>query len=144
VDDFTDPTTDEIVDLADADAVIESLARIDAVAAELRHSRDVLVRALCVLSGGAAGKTVRVEGRKRVAKLTFHGEGWNQADLKAVWDNFPAYRDRFLRLDKVAVNLTEFKKAVKTSGPPEFTECVNRLLGAARPSSRPPTVTIER
>ncbi len=70
LDELIDPTTGEVLDLDDADALIDSYKRIDQHYRELADFRGQLAFALADLAETDDEKpTVRVRGQRRTAKI---------------------------------------------------------------------------
>lgn len=139
---IVDPTTGELVDLADADQLIDCLERIERRDSILYSAKLRVRMAIAALSEGDA-KTRRVRGRRRRAKLEMPEANWNQGKLKEAYHSFPQFRDEFLSIASLRVKLREFKKAENESGPPDFSMFRDMVAGAEVPSTAPPRVTIE-
>lgn len=139
---IVDPTTGELVALDDADALIEAFERIAARDRQLYAAKVRVMNALARLCPGDE-RTQYVRGRRRKCKVTLPSSGWSQPKLKEAWNSYPRHRDGLLRIASLAVNLREFKKAVKTAGTPDWEQFRDMVSGAELPPSGNPRIEPE-
>ena len=107
------------------------------VDAELRGIKD----ALCSLCKGEA-VTQHVRGERRKCRVIKPKRCWDQRILRAAWDEFPAERDKLLRIRALSVQLRPLGVAMRTSGPSPWTAFRNAVVDAEVPSDRSPSVKI--
>lgn len=137
-----DPTTGEVVDLDNADELIDCLERVEKHDQRIYACKQQIRLSLGRLAEGET-KTRRVRGKRRRAKLEFPGNRWNQSILKEAWNSYPGLRDQALRIGTVDVRAREFAKMRNESGPADFEQFKGMILSAEQPGTSPPTVTIE-
>jgi len=136
------PITGEVINLADVDAMIDCLERVQERDRELYNAKLQLRQALAVLAIGHA-KTRRVRGQRRRCKVEMPDDHYNQTKLREAYHAFPAIRDEFLRISELSVRLREWKKALAESGPPEFETFKKMVLAANEGPQGLPRVTID-
>ena len=141
--DLIDPTTGEVVDPTDPDALVDAFERIEKRCRVFNEARRRMASALADLTEGDK-KTRRVRGQSRVAKVTMPDDYWNQAILKEAWHAYPALRDEVLSIDRIRVKKREWKKAEGTSGPKDFETFKGMVAQANAGPSGAPRVSIER
>ena len=130
------------VGVASQDELIDCLERVNKHDSRIYACKQHIRMALAKLAEGEA-KTRRVRGKRRRAKLEFPGSSWNQSILKEAWNSYPSLRDQALRIGTVDVRAREFAKIRNESGPADFEQFKGMILSAEKPSTAPPTVTIE-
>lgn len=139
-----DPTTGELVELHDVDQLIDCLERVEAHDRLIYSIKSQVKQAIAALADRKDdAKTVRVRGHRRRAKIEFPGTTWDNSKLKEAWHSYPNLRDQALRIEKIAPMLREVNKMRGESGPPDFEQFKRMILGAEKPSTANPTVTIE-
>lgn len=141
--DLVDPTTGEVIDRGDADSLIDAFERIKAADAELYAAKTEVVRALAALTTGEA-KTRRVAGQRRLVALEFPSPEFTNSILKEAWHAFPKFAPIYLRIGTVEPVAKEVKKLRETSGPSDLEMFKKLVLGAERPSTRNPSIKIEK
>lgn len=134
-----DPITGEIVALDDADALCESLARIQAESGRLRVAEVAIRHALGALVV-AETRTAKIIGRRYEARIERPGSSWDNATLRRLWDEYPTAR-QYMRIERIAPAMREIALLRNSNGPgvDPFKE---QLLGAEKPSSAPPSIRI--
>lgn len=137
------PLDGRLIDKADPDAIIDAYEEAKQALDSLYQYQRELRAAAAELVKDGDGKTRRIKGRKRLAKLTMPTESWNQSILKEVWNSYPDKREELLRISTLAVNKRNFKKAVTTIGPDDYNNFVKMVQSAEVPPSGLPTITIE-
>lgn len=144
-----DPVTGEIVvaEELSADELIELYSK-------LRHLNEEISTSLWQLrqeagrrtKDQAKGKTTRLAGRSRQAKVTFPSHGWNDSILREAWHSFPDLRDNFLKIKSVSVIAKEFAKlesmAIEDNKPLETFRSM--LVAAVTSPTTPPSITVEK
>jgi hypothetical protein len=140
---LVDPTTGEILDLADADTLISSFERVSIQANVFWEAKRKIAHAIAKLTEGEA-KTRRVRGKERGAKVEMPDDAWVQSILKEVWNAYPKLRDDYLRIESVGVKLREWKKLKETSGEPDLEQLKKMLAQANMGPTGTPRVTVEK
>lgn len=144
---FVDPTTSEIVDLDDADEMIDAFERIKAKLAELNDARVILVNAMAekARTGVVAttSRTLRLSGKRRMVKIELPPDGFNQSKLKEAYYAYPQFRDRCLSIATLSLKKVEYSKLQRESGTPDFNVFRNMLASACSGPAGNPTVTVE-
>lgn len=138
-----DPLTGELIELT-ANSLIDAFERLDRHAKHVNAGLYEIRRELLKLAQGDA-KTRRLrhaDGRTLV--LTMPAESFDQAQLKSCWNAYPNLRDELLRVERLAVNLVNWKKAAATTGDPAWMNCVKMIESARRPATAPPSVRLEQ
>jgi len=141
--DVIDPTTGEVVDPTDPDALVDAYDRIDKRCKVFNEARRRIAAAIAELTEGPK-KTRRVRGQRRVAKVAMPDDYWNQSILKEAWHAYPDLRDEFLAIERIRVKKREWKKAEGTSGPKDFETFKGMVAQANVGPSGAPRVSIER
>lgn len=136
------PTTGEVVDLSDADELIDCLERITKLDQTIYVAKQRVKMAIADLCTGEQ-KTRYVRGKRRRAKVESPSDSWDQPRLKEAWNSYPQHRETALKIATIGVKLVEFKKMEKESGPADFEQFRNMIAGAKKPSGAVPTITIE-
>lgn len=142
-----DPITGEILDPADAtyiDDLIDSYERISALDSKLYAAKCAIRQALADRTEGDA-KTRRVAGKRRLVKLEFPGDKFEQSILKEAWQSYPQFRDEYLRIAEIAPKLREVKKLENLSGDESLCCFRDIVLSANKGNGGAlPTVKIEK
>lgn len=135
----------EIVELTDADAVIDAYDAIDKLDAQVYATKTRLKQALAEMTEGTA-KTRRVAGKRRVAVVTMPDKSWDNGKLKEAYNSFPAIRDQYLRIDRVAVKAVEFNKTrnMAVVDNPPLETFLSMVASAENPPSGNPSVKVEK
>lgn len=136
------PITRKAVPVDDADALIELVDAVNEKLRELYDARDRAALALAEKAEGT-GKTRYVRGYKRVCKVEMPATSWDNARLKEAWYAYPALADEYLRVERIAPRLREVEKLRNTSGPPDFEQFKQMVLGAEREPTAPPRIKVE-
>lgn len=141
-----DPITGELVDVNDADSLIDAYQRLDAHDKEVYAAKRAIKLAIAALTTGEA-KTRRVRGESgRNAVVTMPDDSWDQSKLKEAWNSYPKFRDEFLAISELRVQMREFKKTLNTSSSDEAFSQFQKMLIAANKGPSPgatPSVKIE-
>ncbi len=135
-----DPMNGEILPLTTNDQLVNTLDRLNQLAAMVAEARKYVQIAIVDRAHGAS----RLEGDTRCARLTKQPRKWNQSRLKDLWHRFPELRERFLRIATLAPNLNEVKKLENTSCDGDLSRFRMLLAVSEEEQTLPPTVTIER
>lgn len=138
-----DPSTGEIISLADVDAMIDAYERIKQINDQAYACQVQLRNALAALTEGDT-KTRRVRGKRRAAKIEMPGDSYDQKALKHIWESFPQLRDECLKIDTIGIKSREYKKIVGTTGEGEFNDFRDLLTKANRGPTGTASVTIEQ
>lgn len=141
-----DPTTGELVNNQDVDALIDAYERIDKHDKEVYAAKRAIKLALAALTTGDA-KTRRVRGESgRHAVVSMPDDSWDQSKLKEAWNSYPKYREEFLAIAELRVKMREFKKTLSTASDDEAFLQFRRMLFAANKGPSPgatPAIKIE-
>ncbi len=143
----TDPVTGELVDLEDADSLIESLERVKEQIAKLSDYRRYVEDEL-VSRTPDQDRTERVVGMRRTVRVERPAPDYEPASLKRLWekhhDDNPREVEELLRVSAVAVNRSPLKKLLKADIQNPISKYLVQAISAAeRPAGRA-KVTIER
>lgn len=141
--DLIDPTTCEVIAATDPDALIDALERIRGRKSELAAAERSIIEAIYTQVSNLDGKTRRLRGARRRCKITLPDASWDQPALKFIWEQYPQYRGELLRVERVGVNIREYRKALNEVGRPDFQECVRAIVNAERQPTGLPSVAIE-
>lgn len=133
----------ECISIADPDQLIDAYERINNFDQRCAMAKQQIRQALGNLTEGDA-KTRRVQGKRRKAKVEFPGLNFDQSKLKEAWNSYPQLRDQCLKIEKIGVKITEYKKLANTAGAPEVETFRNMVTSASSESDLPPTVKIEQ
>lgn len=137
-----DPITGEVIDPTNADHLIDAMARLDRHIALLRVWKARFEDAIAAMAAHK-DRTERVAGEKRVAKVEWPGTEFDPKMTKHLWDTYPQFRDKFLRLESVGVQRREYDKLTRTNGTEEFEMFKKALMVCERQSQRRPAIKIE-
>lgn len=138
-----DPGRKVYVDTTDVDGLIGLYERADAQYKKALDVRRQCAHALEVLTEGDA-RTRRVRGETREAQVVQPDDYWDQSMLFEAWNSYPKFRDEMLKIATLRVRLRIFKKAVNTSGPPDFEQFRNMVAAANKGPSGTPRIVIEK
>lgn len=131
-----------LVDVSNVDELATAYEEIRAAEQALRTRKLLVVEALARHATGTA-RTERVRGQVRRVKIEQPRASWDAGALKRVWERFSTYRDRYLKIEKIGVQMREIKKLRHEAGPPEFEEFRRLVLEAERGPTGQPRITIE-
>lgn len=137
-----DPITGEVIDPNNTDQIIDSLERIKLRAKLLSASREQL-ESLLAMRSRCDAKTERVAGERRTVKIEWPGKSFDPTGLKSLWHTAPRFRDTYLRITGVGVNLVEYNKLLRTSGPEELESFKSSLILCEKDGLGKPTIIIE-
>ena len=140
---LTDPFTTELIDTDNAAHLIDALERVKVRQESLAAWRLVIEEAIARKARHEA-KTERVCGQRRQVVVEFPGVDFDQATLKRLWTSRPDVAPQVLRIERVGVQLREYDKLHRMSGPAAFEEFRRELIAAERPSNRKPSIRIEK
>lgn len=141
---LTNPLTGEIVDETSIDDLIACYEYIDAKDKAIYAVKQRIKSLLLARSEGEAA-TRRVAGKTRIVKLEMPSESFEQSTLKALWESHPALAEQYLRIEKLAVQMKEFKKLRGTaSDQPDVVAFRDALTAASRGRAGLPSITVER
>jgi hypothetical protein len=117
-----DPTTGVVVDVSNQDDLIDALENIEVELKKfhaLKRRVSIALTDLTTLSG-VETKTRHVAGDRREVEITMPDDYYDQSKLREVWNSYPDMSRQYLRIEKLAVQRRNFKKAMATSGTPAF------------------------
>lgn len=142
-----DPVTGEIIAAEElsADELILLYARLKQLHDEIETTIWQLRQEAGRRTKDQKKKTTRLVGTEKQAKVVFPSDGWDNSVLLEAWHAFPVIRDNFLKIKTVSVVAREFKKleSATIEGNKPLEMFVSMLRSAVRPSTAPPTITIE-
>lgn len=143
------PVTGLVVDTSDLGAVLAHIAELDGVAKQ--HNDHLMqVRSIRAQLAGVVveatkrpekGSTARLVAAGRVAKVEFPPPSFDQTTLKALLARQAPGVDRYLRVERVAVNMVAWRQAQNTTFDDAEGETVAAINAAAEATT--PRVTIE-
>jgi hypothetical protein len=138
--------TGESVDTDNVDEMVVAWARADAVYKKCESARLVLATALGKLTPDTESRTRRCEGTVHRAILEMPKEGYDTKTLIHLWLTTPiGIRDRVLRIERVGIQLREFKKLEASKCPPELELLVTKIQAAATgPAGNPRIKSLEK
>lgn len=136
------PIRGEVIDPANADALIDAYEFVKAKEADLYTAKRMIVAALDKLATSEAN-TKRVQGERRRVKIEAPKIGWDNSKLKAAYEAFPGLRDQALRISQIEVDKRKYDMLKRTSGPPEFEAFKARIAEACKGPTGNPTITVE-
>lgn len=140
-----DPSTGEVIDLSDVDAMAAAFERCKRIADQHYAARNMLGNALAALADGGDTKTKtrRVRGQRYRVKVEMPDDGWDQSMLREAWHSYPQHRESCLKIGTINVGLREWKKLTAESGPPDFELFRDMVRRANRGPSGNPRITVE-
>lgn len=133
-----DLITGELIDNKSRDDLIEAWERLAGKFDELYDYRRELIASLNQFVEPKGKRTQYVRGKTRKMKVTLPDRKFDQSQLKEAFNSYPKYRDEMLRIDRLAVKLTEFKKAIKTSGEKDWSMFRDMVKEAEQPPTANP------
>lgn len=141
---LTNPVSGEIVDPESIDDLISCYEQIDRFDKAIYAVKQRIKSLLLAKTEGDA-VTRRVQGEKRIAKLELPAESFDQTTLKQLWEQHPELAEQYLRIERLAVNMKDFKKLRGTSSDrPELVAFRDALTAASKGRTGSPTVTVEK
>lgn len=130
------------VDPDDIDGLIDAYEESKAVADQW-YAFNRRIRELIGKHAEGEGKTLRVRGHERRAKLTLPDDGWDQSILKEAFNAYPQFRDEVLSIASLRVKAREWKKIKNETGPADFETFRSMIENANKGPQGLPTITIE-
>jgi len=132
------PLSGELLDTKNVDGLIDAWEDLQAEEQRLRAARMAIALRLAEQAPREGDShTTRLRGNRRKVRIEYPADSWDQSVLKEAWHAYPAFRDEYLRISEVSVNLREYSKALRENGPEPF-GCFKRMLQSA---NRGPTGT---
>ena len=139
-----DPLTGEIIDTDSIDQMLDRFEALDEFNRKLYGTLLALRRAIAAKTEGD-GVTRRVAGRLRRAKVIMPDESFDQTRLKALWNEYPALAQEYLKIDTVGVRKREYAKLVGTaSDQDDFCAFRDAMKAANCGRTGTPRIEIER
>lgn len=140
---FICPLSGEIVDDRDTDQLIDTYERLDRFNKTLYGVMLHVRQSLADKTVGTA-KTRRVKGERREAEVKMPDDKWDGTSLRKIWDEFPEFRDGYLRISGIAPQAREVAKLPSTNGTERFNEFRDRILRANEGPTGTATIKIEK
>lgn len=142
------PTAEQLFEnTIEADVSIDDLATmwrdLDAEYRQVREMRARLASAIQDRTIGQDGKTRRLRGDKYRIKVVLPGTSWDQATMKALWNDQYLLATKYLRIERLAPQKVEVNKLQNESGGPGFMQFRAALLSAETESTANPYITLE-
>ena len=138
-----DPTTGEVFDLNDSDDLISTYERVDKKYQILKVFRQDLAHAMANKTEGDTA-TRYLRGILRRAKITMPPDLWEQSILKEAWNAYPKHSAEFLRIERIAVKLREWKKLKATTAAKDLESFKGMISRAERPATGTPQIKVEK
>lgn len=109
-----DPITGELIDPENVDQMID---RLEAIQLKSSLYYAVTMRLRRAIAAKTEGDTVtrRIAGANRKAKIIMPDESFEQSILKELWNSHPILAAEYLKIERLAVKLREYKKLLTTS-----------------------------
>ena len=130
----------------DTDSLIrchDDLLTTEHAMAAFRHeiARQLAARAATTIADpDGKSRTFYLRGEKLRCRIEVPGDSWNQAILKEAYIQYPKYREKFLRIATLAINIREYKKS--ETGPADFVAFKSLLSTANRGPMGTPRITM--
>lgn len=137
-----DPTTGELIDVGDIDALADSLNRLNAEKREIENAQQAIRSAIGALAL-EGGKTRRVQGNRSTVRVEIPDTVFTQGVLKEVWNAYPDHAREFLRIERLAVNRREYAKLKGTTAVEPYATIRKMLVSAEKESTAPPWCVVE-
>lgn len=140
---ITCPLSGARVSADDIDGLADLFLQLDSINKQIYGALSNIRRALADQTEGTA-KTRRLRSKRYRLKIEMPSDSWDSGALRRAWDSFPQYRDEFLRIEKVGVQLRQFKKIVnEVSSEEDFNQFRDAITGANNGPTGTPRVTVE-
>lgn len=139
---IVDPLTGRRVSTDDVDGLIDLLERLVQMDRAVYAAKSGICRTLAGKTNGD-GRVRRLQGRRRAVRVELPPDAWDSSVLRALWNDYPVLRSKYLRIDAIGVQLREFRQLLNISGVREVEAFRERLLAARREPTACPRVTIE-
>lgn len=139
---IADPTTGELISITDVDELASALNRINRIVASMSAAQMEIRAAIAFLAQGE-GQTLRVRGAKHRCRVELPDDHLEQSVLRSAWDKYPGIADQVLKVERIGLKKTEWKKWQNERGPLEFEQCKAEIKSAISPSMSIPKVTVE-
>lgn len=141
----------ELISRSDVDALEAGLRWIDRARAPHKQALKMLdiaesqIREAVRDLAKGKNKTQRIVGQNgSTLKVTLPNDGWDQAKLRAIWDEETEWRGRCLKVNEIGVVDKEWQKLKGVSDAPEgLRKFITRMLGAVVKAIQLPKVVIE-
>lgn len=138
------PVGGEILDVSNIDKLIAAYEELCRTSSLVYAGQTLIRAAIAELASEGEGKTRHVAGKERRASVEMPSDNWDNATLKNCWKEYPQFRDEFLRIEKVAPNLTAIKKLASTAGDEDLMAFKRLVFGARTESTALPKVTVTK
>ena len=132
----------------DVDQLARMIEGLNDSIASMREAKAQAVRALVELTeaAGDTRQTRHLAGASAEVKLTMpKAVEYDSGVLRDIYKRTPeVWRDRLLRVERVALNAREWKKwKDAATSDPVLAEAQRAIISAERPSARQPTVSVK-
>lgn len=139
------PMTGELIDTNDIDALIGAAVEVKSLLTELGFFGNTLRKKALTLAEGEK-KTRRLRGKTKEAKLENCGSVYPVGSiLKEAWTSYPQFRNQYMRIDGIALKLTEFNKLAGMTTDDKSFQSFKDMLERAVSTGSPvtPSITLE-
>ncbi len=133
--------TGQVLDDQDVDVLLDHWEFLRARKAEIELTLAAITAAVASRAQGH-GKTLRVRGERRRVKVELPGDHFNQGKLKGIYESF-LWAKEYLRIDRLAVNLVEYKKLLNETGNGPFMRFREELVSANEGPKGSPRLVLE-
>ena len=140
--DVIDPTTGEIIDLENVDAMAAAYERIAALSRQLWGAKAAIAKALGDLTEGET-KTRRLRGERCRVRVEMPKDSYDSGMLKEALNAYPEHGKLYLRIARVEPIAKEVKKLANETGPADFMQFKTMVLGANQGPTGTPRITVE-
>lgn len=138
--------TGESVDPGDVDSLLSIYQQCKRMAGLCAGSKQMIAKLLGDRTPDSDSLTRRSEGTKFRAVIQMPSQGYDQPQLKRLWDTTePKVRERVLRIETIGIQKREFKKLEKSDVPAPLKLLMNQIIAAGTGSAGNPTIkSVER
>ena len=139
-----DPSSGEIIDLRDVDAMAAAMVRITDVKMALDAAFQAMRTAIASMAPvDGKGRTRRVYGHRYVAVVALQDDKWDQEILREAYDKYTSIAKEVVRVEERALRKREWDKWERANGTPEFEAVKAAIVSAKQAPTALPTVKIE-
>ena len=134
--------TGQVIDAGDVDALASHWKFLKDRKAEIDHTLAEIALALQALCSGGA-RTRRLRGAGCRVRVEAPPDYFDQSALREIVARYTSWAHEYLRVDRWAVKLVEYRKLSQETGGPQFQEFKERLVAANRGPVGLPRIYLE-
>lgn len=101
------------------------------------------VRLAAKTTGEAKTRFINRHDQPRI-KVEFPSDSFRQDIVREAWNAYPQFREPYLRIATLAVNLVEYKKLINEAGTPDFMMFRKILMDANQGPKGLPRISLEQ